>query len=82
MIHILYAPGSIYGPCDEGCIHPKCEMEKMAAKQKCTSCKEPVGFSNRFTFIDEQPVHIKCIEPEGFEDLPEEDKPPTTSSLT
>lgn len=79
MIHILNAPGSIHGPCDEGCIHPKCELEKRAAKQKCVECREPIGFGNRYTFIEEEPIHLKCLEPEGFEDLPETG--PNTSSL-
>ena len=80
MIHKLYAPGSVFGPCDEGCLHPRCEMEKMAAKQACALCKEPIGFQNDYTFVDDAPVHMKCVAPGGDEhSLP--DEPPTTSKL-
>lgn len=83
MIHTLHAPGSVYGPCDEGCIHPRCEVEKMAAKQSCTSCNKPIGFGNRYTFVADLPVHVDCLQPKDYDSLPEQDPPgPTTSTAS
>lgn len=82
MRHILNAPGSFRGPCEDGCEHKSCELEKIAATIPCEVCKEPIGFSNPYQYVDEVPVHVSCLEHPGtsLEDLP--DEPPTTSSMS
>lgn len=82
MIHKLNAPGSVYGPCEDGCVHQSCQLENLAAKQKCHFCSKEIGYETAYTFIDAVPVHVLCLEPPDnrFADLPE-DEPPTTSTL-
>jgi hypothetical protein len=82
MKHKLNEPGSLFGPCEDGCVHMSCELEKQAAKQVCHLCKKSIGYNNEFTFRDEVPVHVKCIDPGSFEDLPDNDEAPSTSKMS
>lgn len=71
----LHDPGSIYGPCEDGCQHPKCALEKNAAKQECQECKKPIGTNRDYVYISDMPVHCVCLGED--ESLPE--GPQTTS---
>lgn len=82
MRHILNAPGSINGPCEDGCEHNQCQLEKAAAAQKCADCGKEVGYDTPYTYIDNLPVHSKCLG-QVDESLPEQDpEAPTTSKMS
>lgn len=75
----LQDPGSVHGPCEDGCQHPKCALEKAAAKQPCKVCNQPVGTNRDYVYIDDMPVHCACLgEDEALPDEPEEPKQTTS----
>jgi fermentation-respiration switch protein FrsA (DUF1100 family) len=44
----LDAPGSAYGPCQEGCRHFDCADSRVNAQSSCQRCGEPIGYERSF----------------------------------
>lgn len=60
----LPAPGTKYGPCENGCDHIDCNVTRGQAGEVCRFCDKPIGYEKRF-YSDEEPgrlAHADCLE--------------------
>lgn len=73
----LHQPGSVHGPCEEGCDHDGCRLLKAHADRKCQKCGQTIGFDVDVTFLVEDVAHTKCLT--GEEPSPEGEQ--TTSKM-
>lgn len=59
---ILYSPGSVFGPCEEGCSHKGCTKIKEEAAQLCIVCDQPIDYNHPFVREDIHLVHLDCTD--------------------
>ena len=64
---VLRTPGAQYGPCIENCDHGDCSLTRKEAALRCSFCKLPVGYENRF-YRDGRYGYCHAVCLEGFLD--------------
>lgn len=62
MTFILFAPGSFKGPCEDGCQHQECHVNKFLAELPCFKCKGTIDFDNFFQIHGAKIAHAICVD--------------------
>lgn len=59
---ILSKPGSKFGPCKTPCQHIDCAQTRARAAERCTYCRQAIGYNVRMYQLESQTVHAVCHE--------------------
>lgn len=61
----LYAPGSLYGPCPDGCEHPSCVNIYETSKRLCEICSCEIAFNADYHVLTNGLyMHCRCMNTE------------------